>query len=76
MSYYILNINEDIDFNNIIIGKEVKISDNISKIYLYWYDTKPKDIYIKTPSLRIIHNFKHLKFNQIKMPIYPLWDLN
>ena len=76
MSYYILNINEDIDFNNIIIGKEVKISDNISKIYLYWHDTKPKDIYIKTPSLRIIHNFKHLKFNQIKMPIYPLWDLN
>lgn len=76
MSYYILNINDDIDFNNIILGKEVKISDNISKIYLYWLDNKPKDIYIKMPSVRLIYNFKSLKFNQIKIPIYPLYSLN
>jgi len=76
MSYYILNINDEIDFNNIILGKEVKISDNISKIYLYWMDTKPKDIYIKMPAVRLIYNFKSLKFNQIKIPIYPLYNLN
>lgn len=75
MSYYILNINDDIDFNNIILGKEVKVSDNISKIYLYWLDNKPKDIYIKMPSVRLIYNFKNLKFNQIKIPIYPLYGL-
>ena len=76
MSYHILNINDEIDFNNIILGKEVKISDNISKIYLYWLDNKPKDIYIKIPSVRLIYNFKSLKFNQIKIPIYPLYNLN
>jgi hypothetical protein len=76
MSYYVLNINDEIDFNNIILGKEVKISDNISKIYLYWLDNKPKDLYIKMPPSRLIYNFKNLKFNQIKIPIYPLYSLN
>jgi len=76
MSYYVLNINDDIDFNNIILGKEVKVSDTISKIYLYWLDNKPKDIYIKMPPSRLIYNFKNLKFNQIKIPIYPLYSLN
>lgn len=75
MSYSILNINDDIDFNNIILGKEVKVSDNISKIYLYWLDNKPKDIYIKMPPVRLIYNFKNLKFNQIKIPVYPLYGL-
>jgi len=76
MSYYVLNINDEIDFNNIILGKEVKVSDTISKIYLYWLDNKPKDIYIKMPPTRLVHNFKNLKFNQIKIPIYPLYELN
>jgi hypothetical protein len=69
-----LDLNEEINFDNLIIGKQIKMNDNLTKIYLYWLDDKPKEIYFKLPSVRLVYNFKNLKYNQVKIPLYPIWD--
>ena len=77
-NYIILDYNKEYDNDKFIIGKEVKsMFDNThigSKYYLYYMDEMPKDIYIKLPLIRLIYNYKNIKFNQIKLPIYPSWD--
>jgi hypothetical protein len=73
MSYYIYNFESEFDFNKLIIGKQIKM-DNISRYYLYYLDGTPKDLFIKLPSIRLIYSYKNNKFNQIKLPIYPLYD--
>jgi hypothetical protein len=39
-------------------------------------DNTPKEIFIKFPSTRIIYSYKNSKYNQIKVPIYPVWSKN
>jgi len=75
MSYKLFNSEDTINFENIIIGTPVTIN-NVSKYYLYYLDEKPKEIYIKTPSIRLIYSYKNNKYNQIKLPIYPIWNKN
>lgn len=74
MSYYLIDINTEVDFTKIIIGDPVYINDELQKIYIYYLDDKPKEILIKIPPIRLIYNYKNLKYNQIKLPIYPNWD--
>ena len=74
MSYYLIDIDTEIDFTKIIIGEPVYINDELQKIYIYYLDDKPKEILIKIPPVRLIYNYKNLKYNQIKLPIYPNWD--
>lgn len=74
MSYYLLDLTTDIDFDNIILGNEIQINENIKKIYIYYLDTKPKEMLVNLPTVRSIFNYKNIKYNQIKLPIYPLWD--
>jgi hypothetical protein len=82
MNYYIYDFNNEFDFEKIIIGKKVTqtfdnledTNKNIFKYYIYYLDVIPKDLYINLPSIRIIYNYKNNKFNQINLPIYPLYD--
>jgi len=75
MSYYLFEIDNEIDYNNIIIGKKIKF-ENTSRYYIYYLDLKPKEMYIRLPSIRIINSYKNNKYNQIKLPIYPSWATN
>jgi hypothetical protein len=74
MSYYLIDIDTELDFSKLIIGNTLYISDDLHKVYIYYMDEIPKEIFIKVPPLRLIYNYKNLKFNQIKLPIYPNWD--
>ena len=75
MSYFIIDINTDFDLDKIIIGKPVIINDELTKIFIYYLDDNiPKEIIIKTPPLRLIYTYKNLKFNQIRLPLYPIWE--
>lgn len=75
MSYNLFDFENDIKLENLIIGKQLNFENN-NKYYIYYLDSKPKDIYIKLPPTRLIYNYKNNKFNQIKLPIYPLWEKN
>jgi hypothetical protein len=75
MSYFIIDINTDFDINKIIIGTPITLNDELVKVYIYYLDENiPKEIILKIPPLRLIYSYKNLKFNQIKLPIYPIWD--
>ena len=77
-NYIILDYNDPYDLTNFIIGKEVKTLYNethiSSKYFMYYIDGIQKDIYIKLPIINLIYNYKNIKFNQIKLPIYPSWE--
>lgn len=75
MSYFIIDINTEFDLNKIIFGTPITVNDELTKIYMYYLDENiPKEIILKTPPLRLIYSYKNLKYNQIKLPIYPIWD--
>jgi len=74
MNYFTIDNNTDFDFNKIILGKPITINSELTKIYIYYLDDKPKEIFIKIPNIRLINSYKNLKYNQIKLPIYPLWE--
>ena len=73
MSYILFDSDDKLDFDNLIIGNSI-IYNNNNKYYLYYLNEKPKEIYIKLPSIRLIYNYKNNKYNQIKLPVYPLWE--
>jgi hypothetical protein len=74
MSYYLIDLEKDFDFNKIIIGKKIQINDTTNRYYIYYLDDKPKDIYVKIPVVRLLFNYQSMKYNQIKLPIFPIWE--
>lgn len=75
MSYYLIDTDTEFTFDNIIIGKKITNDMINSKYYLYYYDMNPKEIYIKLPKLRLIYNMGNNKYSQVKIPIYPNYEL-
>ncbi len=81
MSYYLLDFTnkiQDYNFDNIIIGRKIKIDQETSKYYIYYQNDQtdtPKEIYLRLPKLRLIYGLANHKYNQINIPIYPNWDL-
>ena len=80
MSYYLIDFtskNNDFNFDNLIIGRKIKMDQENCKYYIYYQidssDT-PKEIYIRLPILRLIYNISNYKYNQLSIPIYPNWD--
>lgn len=79
MSYYLIDFIKEVDdlnFDNIIIGRKIKTNITNSKYYLYHQIDQiesPKEIYIKLPKLRLIYNLSNHKYNQLNIPIYPNW---
>jgi len=79
MSYYLLDFESyknDFDFNNLIIGKKIKLDNNNSKYFIYYQteNDNPKEIYIRLPRIRLIYNLANSKYNQLNIPIYPNWE--
>jgi hypothetical protein len=75
MSYFIIDSNTEFDTSKIILGTPVTVNEDLTKVYIYYLDEDiPKEIILKIPPLRLIYSYKNLKFNQIKLPIYPIWD--
>uniref|UniRef100_A0A6C0ECH5 Uncharacterized protein n=1 Tax=viral metagenome TaxID=1070528 RepID=A0A6C0ECH5_9ZZZZ len=81
MSYYLIdfiNNSNNFNFDNLIIGRKIKLDDNMSKYYIYYQENEmedPKEIYIKLPKLRMIYKLGNTKFNQENIPIYPNYDI-
>jgi hypothetical protein len=79
MSYYLIDFSKltnDYDFDNLIIGKKIKLDQNSRKYYIYYKlpDTL-NEIYIKLPKIRLLYNIANYKYNKLSIPIYPNWDL-
>jgi len=79
MSYYLLDFGSskvNFNFDNLIIGKKIKLDNNNSKYYIYYQpeNEEPKEIYIRLPRLRLIYNMSNSKYNQLNIPIYPNWE--
>jgi hypothetical protein len=81
MSYYLFDLNDsknEFNFDNLIIGRKIRLDDTISKYYIYYQESEledPKEIYIKIPKLRLIYKLGNTKFNQENIPIYPNFDI-
>lgn len=76
MSHYLLDLNKEeinFDWDKLIVGKKIS-GDRIQKYYIYYVDNEPKELYIKFPNIRLIYNYANNKYNQIKLPIYPMYD--
>lgn len=74
MSYYLYNFEEEFDYNKLIIGDKIKLENNSFRYYIYYLDKTPKDFYITLPSIKLIYSYKNNKYNQIKIPLYPIYD--
>jgi hypothetical protein len=86
MSNYLIDKSniDKVDFDNIIVGTKIQTSDTNSKHYLYYHSqglspangqgSSPKDIYIRLPKVRLIYNLANSKYNQLSIPLYPVWD--
>jgi hypothetical protein len=76
MNYFVHNLDTDFDYSKLIIGKKINIDENISRYYLYYLDKdkRPKDFYVKMPSIRLLYSYKNNKYNQIKLPLFPMYD--
>jgi hypothetical protein len=80
MSYYLIDFNNskiDFSFDQIIIGRKIKMDQDNCKYYIYYQTDSndvPKELYLKLPKLRLIYNLANHKYNQLSIPIYPNWD--
>jgi hypothetical protein len=74
MSYYLYDFEEEFNYDKLIIGNKIKLENNGYRYYIYYLDNTPKDFYIKLPSIKLIYSYKNNKYNQIKIPLYPMYD--
>ncbi len=75
MSYYILTESDNLE--NIVIGSKLKSDDVYSKYYMYYLiNNELREIYIRTPKLRLIYPLNNLKYSQISLLLYPECDIN
>ena len=80
MSYYLIDFTSntnDFNFDNLIIGRKIKIDQDNAKYYIYYQNDQadtPKEIYIRLPILRLIYSMANHKFSQLSIPIYPNWE--
>lgn len=81
MSYYLIDFSKksnNFNFDNLIIGKKIKIDQENCKYYLYYQTNQeetPCEIYIRLPKIRLIYNMANHKYDKLAIPIYPNWDL-
>ena len=77
MTYQLIDFNNnniDFDYDKLLIGKKISNDEDTSKYYLYYIIDSPKELYIKLPKIRYIYNLANYKYNQLNIPLYPLWD--
>ena len=78
MSYYLIDFTKkenNINFDNLIIGKKINSDQKNLKYYIYYQENNTvSEIYIKLPKIRCIYNLVNHKFNSLNLPIYPEFD--
>jgi hypothetical protein len=74
MSFFLYDFNDEFNFDKLLLGKKINFNNNLFRYYLYYLDEIPKELYIKLPPIRIIYSYKNNKYNQIKLPIYPVYN--
>ncbi len=84
MNYYIVDCNNkniEFKFDNIILDDNIPISENRFKSIIYYseiIDGKKylKDLYIKTPKIRLEYDLANNKFNQLKLKLFNKYNNN
>lgn len=77
MTFHLIDINniDSFIFDNIMISKKIELNENKSKYYIYYNsDDSPKEIYIRVPSVRLLYALSNHKYNQITIPLTPIYD--
>jgi hypothetical protein len=75
MSYYI--IDDKYTFDNVLIGKKIKINDNLSKYNIYYIENEfdsPKEIFIKIPQTRLLYKLGNSKYKQENIALFPNYN--
>lgn len=84
MNYYLVDCNNkniDFKFENIMLDDNISITENRLKSVIYYselLDGKKylKDIYIKTPKIRLEYDLVNNKFNQLKLKLFNKYNNN
>lgn len=84
MNYYIVDCNNkniEFKFDSIILDDNIPISENRLKSIIYYsevIDGKKylKDLYIKTPKIRLEYDLVNNKFNQLKLKLFNKYNNN
>ena len=77
MSYYLIDLEKDIefDFDKLIIDTKIDLENNGSKYLLFYLDkNEPKEIFVKLPKLRLTYDWKNFKYNQLKIRVTPKYE--
>ncbi len=77
MSYYLVDLDKDINFNfeNLIIDSKIDLENNGCKYLIYYLDkNEPKELFVKLPKLRLTYDWKNFKYNQLKIRITPKYE--
>lgn len=77
MSTYLIDFDKEINFNpdNLIIDHRIDINKDTYKYLLYYSDkNSAKEIYIKTPKIRLIYDWANIKYSHLKIKISPKYE--
>lgn len=78
MSTYLVDFDketQDFNYENLLIDNKLEINKDTYKYFIYYVDkNSAKEIYIKTPKIRLIYNWSNLKYYHLKIKITPLYD--
>ena len=77
MSYYLVDLDKEINFNfeNLIIDSKIELENYGRKYLLFYLDkNEPKEVFIKLPKLRLTYDWKNFKYNQLKIRVTPKYE--
>lgn len=66
--------NIEFDINNLLIDQKIEIGIGSYKYLLYYDKNNAKEIYIKTPKIRLIYDWNTLKYSQVKLRLTPKYN--
>lgn len=79
MSYHLIDLTKEetnFSFDNVVIGRKIPSDTESSKYYMYYnHNNIINEMYIRLPKLRLIYPMGNHKYQQIKVPIYPNWEV-
>ena len=79
MSYHLIDLTKEdtnFSFENVVIGRKIPSDTSSSKYYMYYnHNNIINEMYIRLPKLRLIYPMGNNKYQQIKVPIYPNWEV-
>jgi len=82
MSYYLVDFDKfdkeantiDFDLANLIIDNKIEFGEDKFKYLVYYNTDIARDIYIKTPKIRLAYDWTNLKYSSMKIRIAPKYS--